>query len=50
MSQAIILDRCQSITLADIWTNLTGMPSGSVALFVSKDLNIFFISLVIGFG
>ena len=50
MSQAMILDRWQSITLADIWTNLAGIPSGPVALFGSKDLIILLISLVVGFG
>ena len=40
MSQEMILDKQQSITLADTRTNLAGMPSGPIALFVSKDLII----------
>ena len=38
MPQVMILDRWQSLTLADIWTNLAGIQSGPVALLVSKDL------------
>ena len=37
MSQAMILDRWQSITSADILINLSEIPSGLVALFVSKE-------------
>ena len=48
MSQAMILDRWQSITLADIWTNLAGIPFGPVALFVSKDLIILLIPPAVG--
>ena len=36
--------------LAGIWTNLAGIPSGQVALFVSKDSIILLISLAVGFG
>ena len=50
MSHAMILDRWQPITLADIWRNLGGIPSGPVALFLSKDLIILLISLAVGFG
>ena len=48
MSQAMILDRRQSITLADTWTNLAGIPSGH--LFGFKDLIILLMSLAVGFG
>ena len=41
MSQAITLDRLQSITLADILTNLSE---------ISKDLIILLISLAVDFG
>ena len=50
MSQVMMLDSWQSTTLADIWTNLAGIPSGPVALFVSKDLIIPLISLGVGSG
>ena len=46
----MIFDRWQSMRLADIWTNLAGIPSGPVVLFVSKDLIILLISLAVGFG
>ena len=44
------MDRWQSMAMADIWTNLTVIPSGPVVLFVSKDLIILLISLAVGFG
>ena len=44
------MDRWQSMTMADIWINLTVIPSGPVVLFVSKDLIILFLSLAVGFG
>ena len=44
------MDRWQSMTMADIWINLTVIPSGPVVLFVSKDLIILLISLAVGFG
>ena len=50
MSQVMILDRWQPMTLANIWTNLPWLPSGPVALLESKDLIILLISLAVGFG
>ena len=50
MSQAMISDRYQSVALADIEIYLTGIPSGPVALFVSKYFIILLISLAEGFG
>ena len=51
MSQAMILNRWQSVTFADIWKNLAGILSGPVTLFVSKDLIIILLkSLAVGFG
>ena len=50
MSQVMILDRWQPMTLADIWTNFAGLPSGPVALLEYKDLIILLISLAVGFG
>ena len=50
MSQAMILDRWQSVTFADIWRNLAGILSGLLILFVSKDLIIILLkSLRVGF-
>ena len=50
MSQAMILDRLQSVTFADIWRNLAGILSGPLILFVSKDLIIILLkSLAVGF-
>ena len=44
------MDRYQSITLANIWASLAGIPSGPVALLVSEDLIILLMSLAVGFG
>ena len=50
ISLAIMFDKWQLIILADIFTFLAEMPSGPVALFVSKDLIILLISLAVGLG